>query len=52
MNYLIFYNGEAFYTSWFDQKNNYMDGMVVFNLLTDSFTTDGIIWEQIKQDHL
>ncbi len=52
MNYLILRDGEAFYTNWFDYENNYNDGMVVFNLLTDTYTTDGINWKEIEQDHL
>ena len=52
MNYVIYYQGESFYTNWFDPENNFMDGMIVFNILTDQFTTDGKNWKEIKQDHL
>lgn len=52
MNYLILIEGEAFYTNWYDFENNYVPGMVVFNLLTHQYTTDGAFWEDIEQDHL
>jgi len=52
MNYLIFYKGESFYTNWFDAENNYVEGMTVWNLLSHKFTTDGINWMDITQDHL
>lgn len=52
MNYLILINGDAFYTNWFDVENNYIDGMVVFNILSDSFTTDGQTWKEINEDSL
>ena len=52
MNYLILHNGEAFYTNWYDKDNNYVSGMVVFNLLADTFTIDGENWLEIQEDSL
>lgn len=52
MNYLILHNGQAFYTNWYDKENNYADEMVVFNLLSHTFTTDGENWQIIEEDSL
>jgi hypothetical protein len=52
MNYLIYHNGESFYTNWFSVDNHYMAGMIVFDLWLDKFTDNGVYWIQIKQDHL
>lgn len=55
MNYLIVTSShEPFYTNWFDAENNFRPDydMVVFNLLTCKYTTDGKNWHEIKQDHL
>jgi hypothetical protein len=52
MNYLIYYEGTPFYTNWFDSDNNFIDGMVVFNLLSRQYTINGKNWIDIKQDHL
>lgn len=52
MNYLILHNNEAFYTNWYDKENNYVDGMVVFNLLSNEFTTNGEDWQPIIEDSL
>lgn len=52
MQYLVLHNNKAFYTNWYNYENNYNDGMVVFSLLTDTYTTDGINWEEIEEDHL
>jgi hypothetical protein len=52
MRYLIYINNESFYTDWFDYDNHYLNGMIVFDLMTHHFTTDGKTWLEIKQDHL
>lgn len=53
MTYLIITDShEPFYTNWFDAENNFAPGMVVFNLLTHKYTTNGKDWIEIKQDHL
>lgn len=52
MNYLIYHQGTPFYTNWFDAENNFIEGMVVFDLLKDLFTTNGTTWLPITQDHL
>lgn len=55
MTYLIvtaYY--EPFYTNWFDAENHFRQDidMVVFNLLSHKYTTNGKDWLDIKQDHL
>lgn len=52
MQYLIFYAGSAFYTKWFDAENNFVRGMVVFDLHSHKYTTNGTNWETIDEDHL
>lgn len=52
MNYLILHHDEAFYTNWFDVDNNYIVGMVVFNLQTNMFTINGLNWIPIGEDSL
>ena len=52
MNYLIIGAGDPFYTNWFDYENNYVPGMIIFNLLTAKHTEDGINWKDTTQDHL
>ena len=55
MNYLIVSKSyEPFYTNWFYAENNFIkdDDMIVFNLLSGKYTTDGKNWHDIKQDHL
>jgi len=50
--YLIWHNGTAFFTRWYDYENNYMAGMVAFDLMKGLFTTDGTNWQDIPEDHL
>lgn len=52
MNYLILHNNSAFYTNWFDAENNYVEGMTVFNLISDKYTVDGKTWLKIEEDNL
>lgn len=52
MRYLILYENEAFYSDYFMIDNNYESGMVVFDFMKDSFTCDGINWNQIEFNHL
>lgn len=55
MNYLIFTDShEPFYTNWFDAENHFNgeDNMVVFNLLSHTYTIDGKTLNEIKEDHL
>lgn len=52
MNYLIIYEGKAFYTNWYEHENHYQPGMIVINLLSHEFSDDGISFEPIEQDHL
>jgi len=60
MKYLIYLlitesgKREAFFTEWFDAENNFTPGigMTVFDLKAGKFTTDGVLWDEITEDHL
>jgi hypothetical protein len=52
MQYLIYHNGESFYTNWFDPENNFIDGMIVFDLVNHLCMDDGEGWQTINEDHL
>lgn len=53
MKYLITHpDFLPFFTNWFDAENNFTEGMVVYNLMAGTFTTDGIIWVEIEEDSL
>ena len=53
MTYLILpKDSEPFTTDWFDAENNYVEGMIVFDLVNWSYTTDGKNWKYITFDHL
>ena len=52
MEYLVIIGKKAFYTNWYDYKNNYAKGMVVVNLLSNKITFDGKIWIDIEEDYL
>jgi len=45
---------EPFYTNYFDAENHFNSelDMVVFDLRNHTYTTNGIIWQEIKEDHL
>jgi hypothetical protein len=59
MRYLIFTiinesgKREAFFTEWYDdEKFTPGIGMVVFDLVQHKMTTDGVLWDDIIEDHL
>jgi hypothetical protein len=54
MKYLIFSPSaeRAFFTNWFDVKNSYIEGDVIFNFHTQEFTMDCIVWRPITEDTL
>lgn len=52
LRFLVFHNGEAFFTPYFFTENHYLPGMVVFNLQMGLITTDGINWKDIAEYHL
>lgn len=43
-----------FLTQWFDAENNFNAeaGMIVYDLFTCKYTTDGKNWNDIQIDHL
>lgn len=45
---------EVWYTNWYDYVNNYDAdaGMYVFNLHDHTYTTNGVDWNPIPEDHL
>lgn len=51
MRYLIVWKGSPFYTKWFNVEN-FEEGMTVFDLKEDLYSTDGINWLPIKTDTL
>ncbi len=52
MQYLILYEKKAFYTNWFDAENNYTNGMIIFDLINHTYSTNGKEWNEIKEDQL
>ncbi len=57
MRYLVTTNHHTpFFTAWFDPENHFNPnpevGMVVFDLQTEMFTTDGHNWREIQKDSL
>lgn len=53
MRYLVTLEGwEPFMTDWFDPENNYLPGMVVYDLIDMVYTADGHNWKRITKDHL
>lgn len=53
MRYLVTSPGnEPFFTNWFDAENNFNEGMTVYDLAKFVYTTDGINWTEIEEDHL
>jgi hypothetical protein len=55
MSYLIIDKDKdtpPFITDYFIIENNYIDGMVVFNLNSREYTSDGVNWEGIEIDQL
>ena len=53
MKYLVTIKGSTpFLTKWFDIENNYMEGMIVYDLAKLEYTTDGENWNEIEIDHL
>ena len=43
---------KPFRTKWFNFEENYIPGMLVFDLDKNLFTADGQSWEEIAIDHL
>lgn len=53
MRYLITQpNQHPFLTDWYSFENNYVPGMIVYDLARFMYTPDGFNWISIKQDHL
>ena len=55
MRYLIATkSGDPFFTQWFTAENNFNVEleMIVYDLYTCQFTTDGKNWNPIEDDHL
>ncbi len=54
MRYLITFTdgSEPFLTPYFDSENLYIATMIVFDLDSQTYTTDGQIWNEIIEDHL
>lgn len=55
MRYLVTTNTlPPFLTNWYDTKNHFNPeiGMVVYDLYKFIYTTDGVKWNEIIEDHL
>jgi len=55
MRYLITARGiEPALTHWFENENNFRAdlNMVVYDLMKCIYTTDGVTWKPIQEDHL
>lgn len=55
MRYLITYTHalvEPFYTKYYDYENNFVSGMVVFDLTRHIYTTNGRDWIDTPVNHL
>jgi hypothetical protein len=53
MRYLVTMpDNEPFFTEWFDTENHFAETMVVYDLAKGLYTTDGVTWEEIQEDHL
>jgi hypothetical protein len=55
MRYLITTNTQGpFFTNWFDSLNHFSKdvGMVVYDLVAQRYTTNGIDWREIEEDSL
>ena len=51
MKYLVTFNDgkEPFLTKWFDYENNFIEGMIIFDLNKGIYTIDGINWKFIEE---
>jgi len=53
MQYLITTpNDPPFLTNWYSFENNYIKGMVVYDLINYTYSTDGKIFNPITEDNL
>ncbi len=43
---------EPFLTKWFDPDNNFVLGMVVYDLYNFTYTKDGTTWIPLAIEHL
>ena len=43
---------EPFITQYYEYENCYVKGMIVYNLINKTYTTDGLNWMDISIDHL
>lgn len=42
----------SFSTDWFQAENHYIEGMIVIDRARNEITFDGVVWEEIEEDHL
>ena len=53
MHYLIHpKDSEPFLTRYYDYANHFEDGMIVYNLWNQTYSTDGITWKPIEIEQL
>lgn len=55
MRYLITFSNNQhppFFTEWYDKKNHYTRGMVIYDIVNQSYSVDGETFTKIEIDHL
>lgn len=53
MKYLVTQNHfYPFFTNFYDYDNNYVSGMIIYNLENKTYTKDGLNWNKIEIDTL
>jgi hypothetical protein len=52
MRYLITGDFEPFFTKWYEYENHYAEGMIIYDLKDNVYSTDGKTWQEIQFDHL
>jgi len=43
---------EPFLTNWYSFENNYVSGMVIYDLYNSTYSTDGETFTPLKEDSL
>ena len=53
MKYLVMHpDYSPFLTNWFDYQNHYIEKMVIYNLINQTYSRDGITWLELSIDNL
>lgn len=49
MRYIIIDGLEVFNMEWYDYGTHFVEGVVIVDMLEQSFTIDGVNWNEIKE---